>query len=551
MAGSGRAELARLMPELETPLEAAQRDADGSGQGRLFEHLLHFLAQLGQRGPLAIVLEDIHWADRSTLELLGFLARNLRAMPVLLVATYRTDELHGRHPLPPLLAELDRSGQVERLWLARFDRHELASQLEGILGVPTRARPAVADRCPLGGQCVLCGGAACGRVPRGRAACHAARDPPRAARGAQRTDTGTPARRVGCGPADRVGSARVRHRVVGDAPGGAASRSGRQPAPCSAGPPAGARLTFRHALVQEAVYGELLPGERARLHAAFARAISDEGPAQRCLERGRARLPLAGRARPAPGVRRVDRGGHRRGGDLRLGRGQGGLRARARAVGPGPGRRCARPARPGRAPDARRVPRRRPGAVPLGRLHPGSHRAGRRRRPTRREPGCSTNGSVSTAAVALDGATALVAYQEAVRLVPADPPSAARSWVLSGLGRFYAETDRPAEAVALCEEALSVARAAGARQVETRALVPLGMSQVMLGDVETGLATLRRAREMAARPRRCPRGRQGLDLAGHALFGGTPLARRQRPQASRRRPTRRVTALAHAGLRMP
>src|SRR4051794_21936471 len=87
MAGSGRAELARLMPELE--IEVARTTTDVSEQGRLFEHLLRFLTELGQRGPLAIVLEDIHWADRSTLELLGFLARNLRAMPVVILATYR------------------------------------------------------------------------------------------------------------------------------------------------------------------------------------------------------------------------------------------------------------------------------------------------------------------------------------------------------------------------------------------------------------------------------------------------------------------------------
>ena len=98
----------------------------------------------------------------------------------------------------------------------------------------------------------------------------------------------------------------------------------------------------------------------------------------------------------------------------------------------------------------------------------------------------------------LDLASTIAAYEQAVRLVPAEPPSAARSWVLSGLGRVYAETDRQADAVALCEEALSVARAAGASEVESRALVPLGTSLVLLGDVQTGLATIRRARDRAA-----------------------------------------------------
>ena len=67
------------------------------------------------------MIEDLHWADRSTLDLLTFLVRNLRTAP-LLVLTYRTDDLHRRHPLRPFLAELDRSGRVERLDVDRFDR---------------------------------------------------------------------------------------------------------------------------------------------------------------------------------------------------------------------------------------------------------------------------------------------------------------------------------------------------------------------------------------------------------------------------------------------
>ena len=82
-----------------------------------------------------------------------------------------------------------------------------------------------------------------------------------------------------------------------------------------------------------------------------------------------------------------------------------------------------------------------------------SHRAGRRRRPTRREPACSTNGSVIQLGPSRS-ATTVAAYQEAVRLVPAEPPSAARAWVLSGLGRCY-RSRPPSGRVALSgEEAL-------------------------------------------------------------------------------------------------
>src|SRR6266508_4657742 len=64
--------------------------------------------------PLGELLgaEDLHWADRSTRNLLGFLVRNLRG-GVALVLTYRSDELHRRHPLRGFLAELERSGRVE------------------------------------------------------------------------------------------------------------------------------------------------------------------------------------------------------------------------------------------------------------------------------------------------------------------------------------------------------------------------------------------------------------------------------------------------------
>ena len=67
------------------------------------------LEHLGEAGPVVLVIEDMHWADHSTRDLLSFLIRNQRALDgVLIVGTYRSDELHRTHPLRPLLAELDR-----------------------------------------------------------------------------------------------------------------------------------------------------------------------------------------------------------------------------------------------------------------------------------------------------------------------------------------------------------------------------------------------------------------------------------------------------------
>jgi len=133
LAGPGRPLLARLLPELGRE-EGSTGLAGGSwGQAQLFEALLALLERLADRSPTVLVVEDLHWADRSTLDLLAFLVRNLQA-GLLVVLTYRTDELHRRHPLRPFLAELDRSGRAERLEVGRFDRPEVADLLAGIIG---------------------------------------------------------------------------------------------------------------------------------------------------------------------------------------------------------------------------------------------------------------------------------------------------------------------------------------------------------------------------------------------------------------------------------
>ena len=81
-----------------------------------------------------LILEDMHWADRSTRTFAAFLARSLREERVLMLLTYRSDELHRRHALRPLLAELDRLERARRIELSPFDRAELAEALADILG---------------------------------------------------------------------------------------------------------------------------------------------------------------------------------------------------------------------------------------------------------------------------------------------------------------------------------------------------------------------------------------------------------------------------------
>lgn len=130
LPASLRNPLATILPTLG--VRRGEREA--ASQGRTFEALLELLARLGDEMPVLLVIEDLHWADRSTRGFLTFLARTLCRERVAVVATYRSDELHRRHPLRPLLAELERDTGTRRIELPAFTRDELAEQLGEILG---------------------------------------------------------------------------------------------------------------------------------------------------------------------------------------------------------------------------------------------------------------------------------------------------------------------------------------------------------------------------------------------------------------------------------
>lgn len=91
------------------------------------------LERLAADRTIVLVLEDLHWADTSTRHLLAYLFRTLDSGRLVVVATYRADDVHRRHPLRPLLAELDRLRTVQRIELSRFNRAEVRRQLAGIL----------------------------------------------------------------------------------------------------------------------------------------------------------------------------------------------------------------------------------------------------------------------------------------------------------------------------------------------------------------------------------------------------------------------------------
>src|SRR6266705_2928426 len=144
-ARSGEAELvaplaaavpsfARLLPRAWEEHAPAPPPNDGFEQVQLFDGVLSLLVRLSELAPLLLIVEDLHWADRSTRDLLAFLVRTMRSGRIALVASYRSDELHRRHPLRPLLAELFRVPDLERVELSAFNRAELTEYLEVLVG---------------------------------------------------------------------------------------------------------------------------------------------------------------------------------------------------------------------------------------------------------------------------------------------------------------------------------------------------------------------------------------------------------------------------------
>ena len=176
LARGTRAQLAALLPGIDEDPAPPERN-DPSAQLRLFEGLLELIDRLSEERVVVLTLEDLHWADRSTRTFVDFLARSLRRERVMLLLSYRTDEIHRRHPLRSLLSELERLDRVRRVELAPFDRVELTEALADILGEPPAEqlveRLYVAQR----GQSALHRGAARRRYgrPRRRAAVAAGR----------------------------------------------------------------------------------------------------------------------------------------------------------------------------------------------------------------------------------------------------------------------------------------------------------------------------------------------------------------------------------------
>jgi DNA-binding CsgD family transcriptional regulator len=279
--------LGRLLPEAEAAA-AADGETVGMARQQMFGAVLGLLGELSAAAPVLLVFEDLHWADASTRDLLTFLTRVLRTERVVLIGTYRTDDLHRRHPLRPVIAELQRLPSVTALRLGPLDATALAEHLTALAGLRAGGLDAAELNSIIGraeGNAYyaeeLLAATSGGRGdPRGRGGPGGRRALPEdlAALLLSRVERLSDA-------AQRVlRAAAIAGRQADDDLVRAASGlplpeyedAIREAVTQQLLVPDGDGYSFRHALLREAVEADLLPGERTRLHGVLAGLLADE-----------------------------------------------------------------------------------------------------------------------------------------------------------------------------------------------------------------------------------------------------------------------------------
>ena len=267
--------LARLLPDghqhgTHQHRGDAQHDRD-LGQLQLFDALLSAITEFATEHTVLLTIEDLHWADRSSRDLLAFLLSRLSTQKLLVVGTFRSDDLHRKHPLRPLLAELVRLPAVERLSLEPFAPadaeafvrrladdtvgeelvRDVAARSEGNAFMAEELISACSDHVPYELAEILLA----------------------------RTERLTPTAQQVIRLASVLGRRFTHPRI------GAAARLDDEPLEQALREAVAHHVlvtedaftyAFRHALLREAVYGDLLPGERTRLHARVADALAGD-----------------------------------------------------------------------------------------------------------------------------------------------------------------------------------------------------------------------------------------------------------------------------------
>ena len=141
--GPYAAELQRIIPALRDLFpELAELPESESEEARfrLFDAMSGFLHGVSERTPFVVVLDDLHWADRPTLQLLAHLAREIGRARIVVVGTYRDTDLDRRHPLSEALAEMNREDLFSRVGLHGLSENEVGDYVARTAGIePNRA----------------------------------------------------------------------------------------------------------------------------------------------------------------------------------------------------------------------------------------------------------------------------------------------------------------------------------------------------------------------------------------------------------------------------
>lgn len=505
------AALAQLMPGLAGaatpgtagPAAAPARAPAGAATGQLGGALLALCERITTSFQLVLAVEDVHWSDPSTRDLLSWLVRAGADLPLLLVLTARTDALDPDHEIWSWLAELDRACPVERVELLRLPRTDHDVLLGQVLGAPPPA-PELAKRIwqrsegnPLfaeellaastGGDDQLPASVRDATLGRLAALPGPARQLVRAAAVAAASGNQVPHQLLAAVLAEEIAAdelvaaarAAVRHHLL--RPDGADG------------------YVFRHALIREAVDRDLLPVERRRWHAAIATALASSGGdpagvgaggriAHHWYAAGDLRQALA--ASVAAGAAATDGFGYHEAAILY---------DRALRLWP-------------QVPDAEPV-----AGIPLTELYARAAEA--------RYLGHHDQRAVELASTGLslvedsgepalagrlrsllararwgitgDSATALAEYEAALADLPDAGPDRARA--LAGVARFQLLQDRYADALRVARRARELAVTAGDQWAQAGAAMTEGVCLGLLGQPEAGTALLREARAAAER----------------------------------------------------
>jgi DNA-binding CsgD family transcriptional regulator/tetratricopeptide (TPR) repeat protein len=525
-AVAARPVLSRLLPDGQS---AGHDGADllGMAQQQLFGAVLGMLAELAGAAPVLLILEDLHWADRSTRDLVTFLSRVLHRERIALAVTYRTDDLHRRHPLRPVVAELQRLPSVTAIDLQPLSAAAMTEHLTTLSGglltwpvldkVISRAEgnayyaEELLAAAPDGlGEAGAAGRPGTAELPEGLSDLLLARME-RLSEDAQRVL--------------RVAAVAGRHiddelvmRASGLDPGAYEAATREAVAARLLVPDGDRGLAFRHALLREAIYADLLPGERTRLHGRLAELLSGESRLA-TLAGSAAELAyhaLASHDIPAAFAASVQAGAEaerlaapaeaHRHYDLALSlwervpdpeklggteRGDLALRSALAAADAGDISRAAQQLR-----------------ALLAFLGPGD----------RPELVSRANQRLAVFLLDLDeDEAAMTAARAAVDALPADPPSTRRAQALATLGITLMAAGDYGAARASAEEAQAAGRAVGAPWVVADALVTLGQVAERSGQLETAAASYARAVVQA----------RMSDMLGVELRATFAVARRQ------------------------